>query len=205
MRSRALSLVVLSAFAFLPATAHAGEAKNDVVVHDLAITPQQRKAVLDYWTPERVAAMPTGSSTPGTPPVDGPDGAGWPPGTLTDRSMGRLFFVDRDGVDASCTATVLPSVVRSVIVTAGHCVHELNLIGEDPKWTTNPLFVPGFRDNTRPFGSFTARESIVDRTWTVDDQVTGAVTPVTSGAYGTWSDPSSRRRSLARCTSGPYI
>ncbi|MFD1048732.1 trypsin-like serine peptidase, partial [Kibdelosporangium lantanae] len=84
-------------------------------------------------------------------------------------SIGRLFFVDRDGADESCTATV---VAPSVVVTAGHCVHELNLIGEDPKWTSDLLFVPGFRDNTRPYGSFVARQSVVDKTWTVDDQHT---------------------------------
>jgi hypothetical protein len=168
MRRMALNVALLSVLT--PATAQAAPARADVVVHDLAVSQDAQKAVLDYWTPERIASMPTGPSTPGTPPEDGPDGAGWAPGTHTDRSIGRLFFVSRDGEDASCTATVLPSAARGVIVTAGHCVHELNLIGEDPKWTTNLLFVPGFRDNTRPFGSFTARASIVDRTWTVDDQ-----------------------------------
>ncbi|GAB3882303.1 hypothetical protein GCM10029964_039850 [Kibdelosporangium lantanae] len=155
-------MAVLTALTLGATTAYASD---DVVVHDLAVTPQQRQAVLDHWTPERIAAMPTGPSTPGTPPADGPDGAPAAP----DRSIGRLFFVDRDGADESCTATV---VAPSVVVTAGHCVHELNLIGEDPKWTSDLLFVPGFRDNTRPYGSFVARQSVVDKTWTVDDQHT---------------------------------
>jgi hypothetical protein len=171
MRKAALSLAVASAIALTAAPAYA--ATDGVVVHDLAVGRDQQTAVQDYWTAGRIAAMPTGPTGPGGPAQDGPDGAGWAPGTLTDRSIGRLFFVDRDGDDASCTATVLPSAGQSVIVTAGHCVHELNLIGEDPKWTGNLLFVPGFRDNTRPFGSFTARASIVDRTWTADDQHTG--------------------------------
>lgn len=148
------------------------QAAGTVVAHDLAVSATQRQAVLDYWTPQRIAAMPTGPSTPGTPPADGPDGAGFPTGTAVDRTIGRLFFVDR-GEDESCTATLVAAANRSTIVTAGHCVHGMDLIGNDPQWTDKVLFVPGFRDGTRPYGSFVARTAFADTTWVADDQQNG--------------------------------
>ena len=162
---------MLAAAALAAATLGAtpAQAADTVVAHDLAVSAADRQAVLDYWTPERIAAMPTGPSTPGAPPADGPDGAGFPAGTAVDRTIGRLFFVDR-GEDESCTATLVAAVNRSTIVTAGHCVHGMDLIGNDPQWTDKVLFVPGFRDHTRPYGSFVARTAFADTTWVADDQ-----------------------------------
>ncbi|WP_232836881.1 trypsin-like serine peptidase [Lentzea terrae] len=139
----------------------AAASSGDVVVHDL-----NPDGVAAYWTAERIAAMPTGPSTPGVPPVDGPDGAPAP----ISKTIGRLFFVDRDGEDASCTATVVVSANRRTAVTGGHCVHTANLIGQDPRWHTKLFFVPGFRDGTRPFGEFVVRKVVVHRTWLTDDQ-----------------------------------
>ncbi|MGW6929431.1 trypsin-like serine peptidase [Lentzea sp. NPDC054927] len=156
---RMLSVVVLL---LLGVPGVAAASSSDVVVHDL-----DTGGVAAYWTPERIAAMPTGpSAPPGTPPVDGPDGA---PGPLS-RTIGRLFFVDRDGEDSSCTATLVVSANRRTAVTGGHCVHTANLIGQDPKWHSKLLFVPGFRDGARPFGQFVVRRALVNQTWITDDQ-----------------------------------
>jgi hypothetical protein len=141
----------------------------DVVTHTLAVSAKDQQAVLAYWTPERIAAMPTGPSTPGKPPVDDPTGAGFPQGTAVDKTIGRLFFVER-GEDASCTATLVASVNGTTLVTAGHCVHGMDLIGNDPQWTSKLLWVPGFRDNTRPYGSFVVRSAVISGTWFADDQ-----------------------------------
>ncbi|WP_434445605.1 trypsin-like serine peptidase [Lentzea sp. E54] len=157
---RMLSVVALLLVLGVPGAAAASP--SDVVVHDL-----DTDGVAAYWTPERVAAMPTGpSAPPGTPPVDDSTGA---PGPLS-RTIGRLFFVDRDGEDSSCTATLVASANRRTAVTGGHCVHTANLIGQDPRWHSKLLFVPGFRDGTRPFGQFVVRQAMVNRTWITDDQ-----------------------------------
>lgn len=153
----------------LPATASAA---GTAVVHDAAVTPAEQQAVLTYWTPERIAALPTGPETPDAPPVDGPDGSPVPTGTAVDRTVGRLFFVDR-GEDSSCTATLVRSANHATAVTAGHCVHGFDLIGNDPRWTSNLLFVPGFKDNTRPYGSYVVRSVVTHRTWVADDQQSG--------------------------------
>lgn len=143
-----------------PATALA---EPDVVVHDV-----DTAGVLDYWTPERIAAMPVGDTTPGAPPENGPDGAPVTDPTI-QRTVGRLFFVDR-GEDSSCTATLVRSANKRTAVTGGHCVHTFNLIREDPQWTSKLLFVPGFRDNTRPYGSYVVQQIVASRTWVADDE-----------------------------------
>jgi hypothetical protein len=156
---RILSVVALLLLG-VPGVA-AASPDTDVVVHDL-----NPDGVAAYWTPERIAAMPTGPSTPGAPPVDGPDGAPAP----ASRTIGRLFFVDRDGEDSSCTATLVVSANRRTAVTGGHCVHTANLIGQDPRWHSKLLFVPGFRDGARPFGEFAVRRVVVNQMWITDDQ-----------------------------------
>ncbi|WP_328449663.1 hypothetical protein [Amycolatopsis sp. NBC_00438] len=55
--------------AAVPAAATLGatptQAAGTVVTHDLAVTAAQRQAALDYWTPQRIAAMP---GSPAAPP-----------------------------------------------------------------------------------------------------------------------------------------
>ncbi|MEV7077961.1 hypothetical protein AB0N88_05375 [Streptomyces sp. NPDC093516] len=70
--------------------------------------------------------------------------------------MGKLFFTDH-GEDASCTATVVTGANSSTVVTAGHCVNSSDLLGEDNQWTTNVMFVPGYRDGSAPYGKFVGR------------------------------------------------
>jgi hypothetical protein len=159
-----IPIVIAILMLAVPVLASATPSTPDVVVHDMTTS-----GVLDYWTPERVAAMAVGDSTPGAPPENGPDGAPAPTGTVLDRTVGRLFFVDR-GEDSSCTATVVRSANRRTAVTGAHCAHTRDLIGEDPRWVEKMLFVPGFRDNTRPFGSFPVTKVVLSRTWVNDDQ-----------------------------------
>ncbi|QIQ06806.1 hypothetical protein HA039_10115 [Streptomyces liangshanensis] len=148
-----------------PAAAAAG-GSGRVVTHPQAVTATQRQAVLDYWTPARIAALTEPSSD--NPPRSGPDGAPWTGSATLSRTVGRLFFTDH-GEDASCTATVVDSANRSTVVTAGHCVNSTNLIGEDNQWAANEMFVPGFKDGRAPYGKFVGRLGVADATWLEND------------------------------------
>jgi V8-like Glu-specific endopeptidase len=56
-----------------------------------------------------------------------------------------------------CTASVVDSPHRDLVLTAAHCVSR-----------TSPdtmVFVPGFHDGHRPFGVWAVRRVIVDRNW----------------------------------------
>ncbi|MFC0431862.1 serine protease [Kutzneria buriramensis] len=142
---------------------------DTVATHDLTVSAADRQAVLAYWTPERIRALIV-PSTVDNPPKSGPDGAPWTGGLPT---VGRLFFTDH-GEDASCTATVVDSANRSTIVTAGHCVDDTDLLGDNNAWNADVLFIPGYHDGQAPYGKFVGRLGVADKTWLLNDQQNGA-------------------------------
>jgi hypothetical protein len=76
-------------------------------------------------------------------------GAEWDRGGTVSTTVGRLFFVtDEDGapVESSCSANVVESANRSVIMTAAHCA-----FGHDYR------FVPGYHDGQTPYGTWPIR------------------------------------------------
>ncbi|MEU3979191.1 hypothetical protein AB0F77_03630 [Streptomyces sp. NPDC026672] len=163
---------LVAAAVFAPASVASAEpaarsGATAVATHDQAVGRAEQRAVLDYWTPERIAALTQPSSD--NPPKAGPDGAPWTRQNALPRTVGRLFFTDH-GEDASCTATVVDSANRSTVVTAGHCVNNTDLIGEDNQWSANVLFVPGYRDGAAPYGTFVGRTGVVGATWLENDQ-----------------------------------
>ncbi|MCB5906866.1 trypsin-like serine peptidase [Streptomyces pinistramenti] len=141
-------------------------APAEVAVHQQAVSKAEQKAVLDYWTPQRIAAL-TGPSAD-KPPKSGPDGAPWTNQNALPRTVGRLFFTDH-GEDSSCTATVVDSANGSTVVTAGHCVNSGNLLGEDNQWSANVMFVPGYHDGEAPYGKFVGRLGVAAATWLKND------------------------------------
>ncbi|WP_203599375.1 hypothetical protein [Streptomyces sp. SID10853] len=157
----------VSLLAAAPAPAAEHPAAGQVAVHQQAVTAAQQQAVLQYWTPERIAALTTPAS--GKPPAGGPDGAPWTSGNALSKTVGRLFFTDH-GEDISCTATVIRSANRSTVVTAGHCVDNTDLLGENNQWATNEMFVPGYHDGQAPYGKFVGRTGVADATWLANDQ-----------------------------------
>jgi hypothetical protein len=146
-----------------PAAAAAGPAEPPVAVH---ATGQGAEQVLDYWTPGRIAAAvpldtPSGPGPEGAPTASP---AAQPPDVETDPARDTAFperihgklFVTIGTVNASCSATVVTSRSRNLLLTAGHCVVEPGFDGAEPVWATNVLFVPGFRNGAAPFGAYPA-------------------------------------------------
>lgn len=100
-------------------------------------------------TPHRVAARApadrlAGASSTFQPVVDP---------TLPGTSQNGAIFIPLGGGElARCSGTSVNAPNLSVVITAGHCVHDA---GQwfDRKW----VFVPGYHDGERPFGVFPAR------------------------------------------------
>lgn len=141
-----------------------------VVTHQQAVESADQQAVLDYWSPERIAALTEPASD--KPPTARPDGAPWTRQNALPATVGRLFFTDH-GEDSSCTATVVEAENRSTVVTGGHCVNNTNLIGNDDQWASNVLFIPGYRDGAAPYGKFVGRVGVAAATWLQNDQEHG--------------------------------
>ena len=80
------------------------------------------------------------------------------------RTFGKVFFTDPgDGQDYVCSGTVINAENKSVVWTAGHCVHEG--VASTGRWMKNWLFVPGYQDGYAPFGAWTSRELWTTSNW----------------------------------------
>ncbi|POM22766.1 hypothetical protein BTM25_49700 [Actinomadura rubteroloni] len=75
--------------------------------------------------------------------------------------VGKVFFHKPSGGDWVCSASALNSPSKQLVITAGHCVHE----GKGGKWMTNWTFVPRYRNGSRPFGTFAAKQFRTFNTW----------------------------------------
>jgi V8-like Glu-specific endopeptidase len=75
------------------------------------------------------------------------------------RRIGVLRLPDH-GNERSCTASVVHSPGRDLLVTAAHCVYNAG-VGE----VDGLAFVPAYRDGTAPLGSWPVRRITVDPRW----------------------------------------
>ncbi len=85
------------------------------------------------------------------------------PATMTTypyRTNGRLYGAFRPGGPYSCSATVVNSPSRSIVLTAGHCVHE-----RGAGWARHIIFVPAYLRGERPFGTWKATRMATTGGW----------------------------------------
>src|SRR3954454_20426400 len=120
-------------------------------------------------TPSEGAASPPAGPSVAIPPAAGKepstDGAGTitplagalavpkPYTNLPDRLNGKVVFTKALGGDYVCSATSINSENKSVVWTAGHCVHN----GGGGTWHRNWIFVPAYSSSTngsRPYGTY---------------------------------------------------
>jgi V8-like Glu-specific endopeptidase len=74
--------------------------------------------------------------------------------TAEPDSVGALFV---DGVQ-TCTASVVDSPGRDLLVTAAHCVYWHG-------YARDVSFVPGYADGQRPYGTWVPESTVVDPRW----------------------------------------
>ncbi|MFK8912549.1 trypsin-like serine peptidase [Streptomyces sp. YS-3] len=90
------------------------------------------------------------------------------PATAAYARVGALFEGGLDG-DHFCTASVVHSADRNLIVTAAHCLDDQD----------DAVFVPGYRDGRAPYGTWPVKETYTDDAWqedgSEDDDVAFAV------------------------------
>jgi hypothetical protein len=158
-------LVALGAVGVAPALAGAATPSGVAVAGSAA-------EASSFWTARRmrsarpvevagpgagVGALASGAST-FTPPEVAPhsDFAEVPdPADPVSRVNGAVFF-EVEGELGRCSGTAVDSPNRSVVFTAGHCVHELG--GRHRAWYRGHwTFVPAYRFGQRPFGVFPAK------------------------------------------------
>jgi hypothetical protein len=80
----------------------------------------------------------------------------WPAATP---AIGRVFYT-LGGREYSCTGTAVRSANRSLVLTAGHCVN-----AGPGAYATDWVFVPGYRNGHRPYGSWPAARLVAPTGW----------------------------------------
>ena len=74
--------------------------------------------------------------------------------------VGALFEHDASG-DHFCTASVVTSPGKDLLVTAAHCING----GDGSGYQTDIVFIPGYRDGATPYGIWTPQRLLVAPQW----------------------------------------
>lgn len=75
-------------------------------------------------------------------------------------TVGAVFFNNGSG-DHYCSASVVNSYSKRLLITAAHCIHG----GKGGHYATKVAFVPRYDKGKRPYGTWTARRLVVDKRW----------------------------------------
>lgn len=118
-------------------------------------------AILAYWTPKRMAAAQPMDGRPTTDTMSAQRSAARTKSASTwtgSPVVGALFLSDGHG-SHYCTASVVNSKHKSLILTAGHCLYG------GSGWVKNVVFVPRYSAGKRPYGMWPVRTLYVDSRW----------------------------------------
>ena len=99
--------------------------------------------------------------------------------TTVNGRVGALFSQSTSG-DHFCTASVVHSAAKDLLVTAAHCVHG----GKGGSYGTDLVFVPGYRNGDAPDGQWPVTRIVVDQRWISSSDPDLDVAFVTVGQVG---------------------
>ncbi|MBO3143802.1 trypsin-like serine peptidase [Dermatophilus congolensis] len=142
---------------------------------------QQKKAVTDYWTPERMKAaidMTQDFNSDQNGPTAAPTAKPTEPakqqsaqpmsyaGTTVPRAaaeaprptIGKVFFKMR-GKDYVCSANSVQSKNKSVVATAGHCANDKG------QYADSFMFVPAYENGKAPLGEWVGVRAYTPTDW----------------------------------------
>jgi V8-like Glu-specific endopeptidase len=147
-----MSALVMSAAASASPMSDAAARADAVAAHEYWTQARMREAIANS-TPSAVTA--TASRRPRPAPTH----------LLGMRTIGRVFSVLPDGTGYACTGTLVDSANRSLVWTAGHCLHR----GRRAGFHTKVVFVPGYQaaatGNSAPYGVWPASLVAVTGSW----------------------------------------
>jgi hypothetical protein len=177
---------LVAAAALVCSAAPAAQAATSAPVsHQVSQSPAQVRA---YWTPQRLqSAAPVDSPEVAGPsysiaslasavsqasgqaveihPTSGRSTYASEPGSETSfpqRVHGKVFFTVPTQGDFACSGTLVASLLRNVVVTAGHCVDDPDV----QQWSVNLIFIPAYRDGVAPLGAYPATSLLSTDEWT---------------------------------------
>jgi V8-like Glu-specific endopeptidase len=139
---------------------------NVAVEH--AVSSAAQSTAQEFWTPSRMTSATPSAFGPGKMPQSaaGSNAAraasapsGIPSATRFNGvpTVGALFYTT-GSAKHFCTASVVTSSSKNVILTAAHCVH-------NKSYASNVEFVPGYHSGLRPYGAWAVKKIVVAAQW----------------------------------------
>jgi V8-like Glu-specific endopeptidase len=113
-----------------------------------------------YWTRDRLlAAEPWRNGTSGRA-LPSPNPSPTAHSTLRALRVGALFSSGSNG-NHFCTASVVNSPGKNLLITAAHCINS----GNGGGYRSNIVFIPDYADGNQPFGVWQPEKLLVDSRW----------------------------------------
>lgn len=119
-------------------------------------------AALGFWTRNRLLGARPWHGVPllHVSPRPTPTAHNTRAHSLQASRVGAIFSSGSGG-NHFCTASVVASPKRDLLITAAHCISA----GKNGGVQQNIVFIPGYRDGTKPHGVWTPRELFVPPQW----------------------------------------
>jgi len=147
---------------WLPAAASSRGSGGPAGTYEVSAAAQ--RSALAFWTrPRMTAATGIGRSARAGITPDVPGALIAPRGTPTAAkftgvaTVGALFYT-AGSQNHFCTASVIDSAPRDIVLTAAHCVYSAG-------YATNLAYVPEYHAGTRPLGTWPVRAITVAAGW----------------------------------------
>ncbi len=115
-------------------------------------------------TTTRTTTTTTRTTTTGAADTTVNGGGRWSSGGQVVRTTGKVFFT-LAGVNYVCSGSAVSSGDASTVMTAGHCVYGSSA------FATNWVFVPGYTNGSRPYGSFVATHLATTAQWQASEDL----------------------------------
>jgi len=122
--------------------------------------PRSVPAAAAYWNRIRLLGALPLMDDGGRIPLPGESADSRPAASGESLRVGALF-VHSAGGNHFCTASVVSSPGKDLLITAAHCIDG----GKDGGYRTDIVFIPGYRDGQEPFGVWTVARLLVAPRW----------------------------------------
>jgi len=179
MFALAIALLVLS-LANISNGAAIDSASGDVSIKMIVPRGQTRaeyvQSIVDYWTPERMASAQSldpiivnndefsyfdnHRKSDGVEQILTPSALALGTRSTNPSTAGKVYFV-MNGQNYLCSGSVVNAQNSDCVITAGHCVYDV----DRKTWASNWVFIPDYALGSRPFGTFVGRELATKTGW----------------------------------------
>ncbi|HEX4256706.1 MAG TPA: trypsin-like serine protease [Streptosporangiaceae bacterium] len=122
--------------------------------------PRSVPAAAAYWNRIRLLGALPLMDDGGRIPLPGESADSRPAATGESLRVGALFVHSASG-NHFCTASVVSSPGKDLLITAAHCIDG----GKDGGYRTDIVFIPGYRGGQEPFGVWTVARLLVAPQW----------------------------------------